>query len=167
MDELTYSEVLKHTMQCFKYSSVESYEAILKLTSLVWNINHGKYPMEVGVIENNYGFKSQPVVAAKKIVDCMKNVSSIKIVNIFFGSTGFHLLISLIIALLLLVNGRTSILHIMPFFFYGFGTMVLLSGDDYRFFLFNLPLWLPMIFIMLKDKKIFIKRYKARKEISN
>lgn len=168
MDKLTYAGVLKYTVQCFQYAPKESYEAIIKLTSLVWNVNHGKYPMEVNVIENNYGFKKDPSIIFKPIVDFMKQMCNFKLINIFFGSTGFHLLILLIIALLLLTNRRSSILHIIPLLCYDFGTMILLSGDDYRFFLFNIPLWFPIIFIMLKDKKTFyLKKSQKRKETSN
>lgn len=158
LDELSYFDVLKYTGQCFWRASNESIEAFAKLTNIVWALNSNHRPKKVKLYENPFNFKYKDFIIASFFTKAMTKILDTPLTNIFFGSNGFHFLILLIIASLLLVKGRTSILHLVPLFCYDFGTMLLLSGDDYRFFLLNIPLWIPTMFMMFKDKQFFKKR---------
>lgn len=158
LNEMNYGEILLYTAQCFWYAPQESMEAIAKLTEVVWGLGGQDAPISVGINENPYGVFSHPFSFAEKIVGQVKGFFSIGIGNILFGSHGYKLLLLLIIACLLLAGQRISAMHIIPLFCYNFGTMLLLSGRDYRFFLLNISLLFPTIFIMLKDQRKFKKR---------
>lgn len=153
IDSLSYTDVIKYTWECFKYAPKESYEALVRLTNLVWGINSQGVPEQVGIIENDYGIESMPNRTLNNMFEVFRRVGSNQIIRMLFGSIGLMFFIILVIGCSLLANGRTAIIHILPIFFYNFGTMLLLSGPDYRFFLFNPVLWFAIIFLMLKDEK--------------
>lgn len=158
IDELSYWEVLKYTLQCFQCAPKESLEALAKLTDIIWDID-GKFgPITPGVVENNYSIYTNHYLHAETIVNQVKVFFADGFGRIIFGSFGFMILVLLIVSLLLFVNRRKSILHIIPILVYNFGTMLLLSGDDYRFFILTTPIWIPLIFVMLKERNIFGKK---------
>lgn len=161
LNEMSYEEIVLYTAQCFWYAPQESMEAVAKLTEVVWGVGGQDTPISVGVSENTYGISYHPFTFAEKIVNQVKNFFSIGIGNILFGSHGVKLLLLLILACLLLAGHRISAMHIIPLFCYNFGTMLLLSGRDYRFFLLNIPLLFPIIFIMLKDQRKFREKETA------
>ncbi len=147
LDALSYTEVLKYTIQCFRYAPRESIQAVTKLTNLVWSFNISDAP------KNCYMITTAASEAASRLVMQLKVFFGSDILGSLFGAYGFQMLAMLIAGVALLASDRSSFLHIIPFFCYNYGTMLLLTGRDYRFFLFNIPLWLPAIFLMLKDEK--------------
>ncbi|MCD8130643.1 MAG: hypothetical protein LUE16_05105 [Lachnospiraceae bacterium] len=147
LDMLSYSEVLKYTAQCFRYAPRESIAAVTKMTDFVWSVNISEEP------KNYYMVTTAASESLSRLVMQLKVSFGSGLLGTLFGSYGFQMLIMLIVGAVLLSFGRTSFLHIIPFFCYNYGTMLLLTGRDYRFFLFNIPLWLPLIFLMLKDEK--------------
>ena len=60
-----------------------------------------------------------------------------------------------LIALALTVFGRqkslTGALHAAPLLCYNFGTALLLTGFDWRFFYLTFPLIIPTVFLLIKD----------------
>jgi len=164
IDEMSYGKVLKYTLDCFRYAPKESIEAFSKLTDMVWAIDGKNWPIQVSVVENPWGIKREiKIFRAEQLLGLVKTFFSIGFGKIWFGSIGFHLFILFFSAICLFAKGRTAFIHIFPLFCYDFGTMFLLSGDDYRFFLCTIPLWMPLIFIMLQDKKR-IKQYKKERK---
>lgn len=155
INDMSYGEVLEYTRQCFAYAPTESWQAFATLTGLVWGIDNGIEPKDVAIVNNAYGVESSPVGWAQNIVDAVKGLAYNELGRIVFGSYGLELLLMFIVAMVLLAKGRKSFIHILPLFCYDFGTMLLLSGPDYRFFLLTIPLFIPTIFLMLKDDKAF------------
>lgn len=165
LNEMSYGDIILYTAQCFWYAPQESMEAVAKLTELVWGVGGKDNPISIIINENSYGISYQPFPSVEEIVSQIKNFFSIGIGNILFGSHGYKLLLLLILACLLLTGHRISVIHIIPLFCYNFGTMLLLSGRDYRFFLLNIPLLFPTIFIMLKDQRKFKEKETALVDI--
>lgn len=128
IEELSYGQVLKMTIDCFRYAPIESFEALSKLTNIVWGFD---------------------------VVDKFPTNSVSNLIKRFTQNVGIELLSIAIIGCLLMYNGRKSFIHLIPLFCYNFGTMLLLTGNDFRFFLFTVPLWFATIFIMLKDESKF------------
>lgn len=108
--------------------------------------------MVLYIDDNTYGIEENHLPLAEKIVEQMQDFFSAGIGKFLFGSIGLELLFMLVVALLLLAQRRMVGIHVIPLLCYDFGTMLLLSGSDYRFFLLNIPLWMPIIYIMLKDE---------------
>lgn len=165
IEALSYGEVFQYTLQCFRYAPRESLEALAKLTDQVWGIVGSEWPAAVTIDENKYGIAAAPVPGIDGFVHQIQSLYSVGVGRVLFGSIGMQLLAMLAAALLLLAKRRTAFVHIIPLFCYDFGTMLLLSGPDYRFFLLNIPLWMPVLFVMLKDDKTFESRSARKSQI--
>lgn len=163
VDTLSYGQVIKYTWQCFTRAPKESFEAVAKLTNLVWAVEIDDVRTPVAIYENPFGVVSRPLPVFQRLVDQLWDFLSTGLCNALFGSYGLELLAMLVVGLVLLAAGRVSIVHILPFFCYDFGTMLLLAGRDHRFFMYQLPLWLPLIFLMLRDNKTLAPRETTKK----
>ncbi|MCD8130780.1 MAG: hypothetical protein LUE16_05805 [Lachnospiraceae bacterium] len=158
IDALSYAEVLKYTYQCFRYDPKGSLEALASLTSFVWKMDISDS------VYNPLSDTNEAVFpAAATFVRQLATLFGTGFWGSLFGSYGLELFLMLITGVILLVQNRMSILHVLPFFCYDFGTMLLLTGRDYRFFLFNIPLWLPVLFLMLRDDAMFHEIFLAEK----
>lgn len=155
VNQLSYQDVLKYTAQCFIHAPGTSIEALAKLTDVVWAIDGKDEPLYPVILENTWGISPRPFLRAEKLTDHVRSFFSSGLGRVFFGSIGFELLMMLLAAAVLYAKKRCSFIHILPLFCYDFGTMLLLSGRDYRFFLLNLPLWIPVLFLMVRDEKMF------------
>ncbi|MCD8130781.1 MAG: hypothetical protein LUE16_05810 [Lachnospiraceae bacterium] len=155
LDTISWSDVLKYTFQCFRCAPRQSLEAVARLTDFVWGIEMKDEPFTIFVAENQWGISSNSSPKAALFVLQIETIFTYSPLDILFGSYGLGLLVLLVIALVLFAGNRMSAFHILPLFIYDFGTMLLLSGRDSRFFLFNLPLWLPMIFLLIRDETPF------------
>ncbi len=158
VDELTYKTTLRYTYECFRYAPRESFEAAARLTDMFWDFNGEYGPIGPVFIDNDYGFCSQPVKGFDSVVGFITKAGTIGPGKIIYGSLGSLMLIEITIAAVLFASRRRSFIHILPMFFYNYGTMLLLSGDDYRFFLYTIILWIPIVFMMFKDKTTFNNR---------
>ncbi|MCD7750595.1 MAG: hypothetical protein LUI10_02455 [Lachnospiraceae bacterium] len=147
LDALSYQEVIKYTIQCFRYAPRESIAAVTKLTNFVWSFNISDEP------KNYYMVTSAASEPLSRLVMQLKVSFGSGLLGSLFGAYGLQMLLMLVVGMILFASGRTSFLHLMPFFCYNYGTMLLLTGRDYRFFLYNIPLWIPVIFLMMKDEK--------------
>lgn len=155
INEMSYKEIIGYTAQCFWCAPQESIEALAKLTELVWGIGGEDEPITVSIIENAYGISYNPISYMETIANQIKSFFNIGVGKILFGSHGYRLLVLWFLSCILLIGRRISVIHIIPLFFYNFGTMLLLSGRDYRFFLLNIPLIFPTVFIMLQEQRKF------------
>ncbi len=158
IDEIPYSTVLKKTLQCFYYAPAESLEAFAKLTDIVWETDICVTPVDMFILENDWGSESSPNETILSFVQWLSALLGSGIAGTILGSVGFELLIMILLGTLFLAKNRLAFLHLLPFFCYDFGTMLLLTGRDYRFFLFNLPLWIPIIFLMFRDDTVLSAR---------
>ncbi len=153
MDRFSLVDVAKYTVQCIWHAPRASLEAFAKLTNLVWGFEGKDVAQEQTIHPNGFGIQKTPNGYTKTFVAQAIDFFSLGLGSIVFGSYGLELLVLIGVGLLLLSRGRFSIVHILPLLCYNFGTMILLSAREYRFFLLNIPLWLPLLFVMLKDRK--------------
>ncbi len=152
IDSMSYGEVIKYTLQCFVYAPRASLSAFANLTDQVWAISPNGYYTSSDVNENSYGIvDNSPEYLKNFFEQYIIFVERIDIVAIPLGSIGFQIIILLTVSLILLNKKRKSFIHIVPLLCYNFGTMLLLSGNDYRFFIFNIPVWSAILFLMFKD----------------
>lgn len=152
IDALTYGDVLRYTCQCFRYAPKASFEALAKLTDMVWAVDGKDAPITPTVADNSWEIVKKSYPKSELFVNQEKAFFSSGFGKILFGSIGFELLIMVIFAVSMFAKKRFAFIHMLPLFCYDFGTMLLLSGSDYRFFLLNIPLWLAVLFLMLFDE---------------
>ena len=144
IDALSYGDALRITLQCFRCAPRQSWSALLKLTRMVWGVTD-LYPNE-----ENFGLLAQSAGLFEKGKILFKGAA-----NLLFGTLGLQMLVLLAAALALLRRRRIAFLYILPIFCHNFGTMLLLSGWDWRFFIYALPIFGPTLFLMLRDERTF------------
>lgn len=162
VDSLSYAQVAKYTWQCFRYAPRESFEAVAVLTAQVWSVEKEPAPGAVAILDNPLGAYSKPFPAFRQFVYQLWDFLDHGLGSVLFGSVGLELLVLVAAGLLLLAADRMSVLHILPFLCYDFATMLLLAGFDHRFFMYKLPLWLPLVFLMTADRGTFAGSKAAR-----
>ena len=144
IDALGYGDALRITLQCFRCAPRQSWSALLKLTRMVWGVTD-LYPNA-----ENFGLLAQSGGLFETLKILFKGTA-----NLLFGSLGLQMLVLLAVALALLRRRRIAFLYILPIFCHNFGTMLLLSGWDWRFFIYALPIFAPTLFLMLRDERTF------------
>ncbi len=114
---------------------------ILHVTSLVWDPLRASPPTGV------------PESSLKRDFCWPINVLMATPIGCVFGSVGFWMLVLVGVSTVGFVyRGRTAWLLAVPWLCYGFGTMCLLCGDDWRFF-YALVLCAPLALAVLFMKK--------------
>ena len=68
IDGMSYGDVLKYTLQCFRYAPGESIEALAKLTDQVWGITGSEEPKSPFIDDNQYGITPKPVAGVDGFV---------------------------------------------------------------------------------------------------
>ena len=114
---------------------------ILHVTSLAWDPFRSDPPTRLPTSLLKRDFYWPILIVMSTPVGCI------------FGSVGFWMLILVGVSTVGFVyRGRTAWLLAVPWLCYGFGTMCLLCGDDWRFF-YALVLCAPLAFAVLFMKK--------------
>ncbi|MBO5768183.1 MAG: hypothetical protein J6R49_06590, partial [Clostridia bacterium] len=138
--------------------------SVLTLTKMVWGMDYGNgWSIGYGISGNDIGIKKE------------YDAESVERINAYRGAVGGSSLkylfnfIGVIISCLLVASvskiGRGGIKRffaIIPLLIYNFGTMLLLTGHDFRFFHLNFVLAVPLIFILfscLREKDGCFKSY--------
>ncbi len=158
LDELSYSDVLKYTYQCFRCAPEESMEALCTLISMVLALDERILPMNLAGGINHLGLNEAVYYRLQALSSQIITLFSNSPFHILFGSLGFMNLVLVIVALVLFRRNRFSILHALPLLCYNAGTMLFLAGTEARYFILTYPLWLVTIFIMLQDQTAFTVR---------
>ena len=131
-------------------------KAFLRLTAQVWAVNKKEPWLNyTQIIKNDFGIEYNHskiiTVESFKILQFKIFNSNLKFVFGYFG---------IIILLLMIFSvgkiGRVDIVAVFLFFAplaYDFGTMLLLSGEDQRFFHFMFLIAVPLLFNQLTDRQ--------------
>lgn len=151
IDEAGAFNVLKYTTNAFVNSPRASLTAFLKITSTTYAVDGSTFPYwgTPNIANNPYDFKPQNneiIKSGAKIYFTIFNNSILK----YTGFIGFSILIIVIAALSKnrwKNGGWKKMLLISPILFYDFGTMLLLTGPEARFFYVNL-ISFPVITIL-------------------
>ncbi len=142
INALTYPDVLKYTWQCLRYAPKSSAEAVVALTSEVWRI----------LPPNRMTGGSSITDKLTKIED--KIHVSLYIPKMIFVTYGYINLALIAVGVIFVSKKKYSGLYCLPLLCYNFGTMLLLSScNDFRFFFLNIPIFLPVLFLILKKEE--------------
>lgn len=145
--------VLKLTAKSFEISPLDAFEALIKLTDTVYGFHSDK--LVPYVIENSYGVRLCEPNIFTKIVNGFSQVQS----NVKFLWNRGMLLFAVV--MVLFVNFKLNNLNswkklalAIPLMSYNFGTMLLLTGHDSRFFFITylaVPVLIFVFFFKRKD----------------
>ena len=160
--EISPRELMRMTLQTIRNAPKYSLLNILALTSMVWSpfVWHHGY----GGIDNDNPEHIATVASVREIA-IMQQVRSVSrifygfinitlnmlIPSFVFSSIGLHMLLLLLVGVYSLNRnlGAKALVLFIPSVAYNLGTMLLLSGPDYRFFHFNTVITLPLIVALL------------------
>lgn len=141
-------------------SPTASLTAAFKLTYVVYGIGDiPSYEVIPVVQDNNLGIEYSGNEALQKAITSYRKVHNQSILK-YFGFCGFTIFV--IILFIISKNSRKDwrkILLCTPILFYDFGTMILLTGPETRFFYVNFVVY-PVI-VVLATKSISPKAKKA------
>jgi hypothetical protein len=155
--------LLNMTLQAIKNAPEESLLEVVALTRLVWSPFEWQYNIPVWFNESARGivYTREEINAMQPIKDKYMERNNIlqKAIELItphhlLTSIGLHMLL-LLIAGVYSINrnlGYKAFFLFLPSAAYNFGTMLLLCGQDWRFFHFNTVITLPLIIALLAKK---------------
>ena len=148
-------QLLRYTIIAIRANPDAAYQSLRANTMIVWSpIKTADYWVpEVYIEENTSGIESKPVKLFSMIESVLIRASLIFPFNIFCWNTGAQIII--IMTALLLARGKKyrDIAYLYaPLFIYDFGTMLLLSGPNQRYFYCNAVLFLPLSICALLER---------------
>ena len=158
VEEQGYFGMLKLMFKCFKLSPNASFGALFALTDMVYGFENGlEGDNGAGITDNDYGIAYTDVKnsTCEGIVTTYSSFIN-KTIFKYFRTYGVVLFVMLVLALSRLTfNSWASwkkAFMLIPIFCYDFGTMLLLTGPDSRFFFITfLVAPLNIIFALCKE----------------
>lgn len=137
VDEQGMKSILQYTFDACIHSPKIAVKAIAKLTCIVWAVENVPFYITGGISENNYGIEQKGISSLRNMLQAYGNFCSNSIFRFLFCDLGLLIIIIMFLAVGKVGRKRLSVLSlVLAPFVYNFGTMLLLSGYDYRFFHF-------------------------------
>lgn len=147
-------KVLKITGKCFMAEPASALRGLFALTDMVYQIDDD---MDWGVIpsvrENTYGIVYTGNTTLQNFFDGYYKViqhSILKYVFLYVGIINSMVILGLISKFHICTWKRTFLC--IPVLIYNFGTMLLLTGNDVRFFCLNFMIWPIILLILARDE---------------
>lgn len=156
IEETSIIEILKMTYQCLARAPGASFMAFFTLTSMVYGIEGAGDCVTYGMEENEYGLV---YTGNQWLYILLENYRQLVVGSIFkylFQYAGIMNLVML--ACILSKSNLTKREHwrrmllCVPILAYNFGTMLLLTGRDFRFFYVNFLICPVVVFLMQAER---------------
>lgn len=159
VNEIPPRDLLLMTLRTIRRAPGASMSEVAALTRLVWNplswnvIWLHTSPNATGIVYSEYEIEAmQFVISISKILyGFVSTVIDLLTPSVMLNSIGLHMLLLLLAgAYSVNRNLRSKALFLfIPSVVYNLGTMLLLSGPDFRLFHFNIVITLPLIIALL------------------
>ena len=144
------AKILGYAFESANASPEIAKRSVLTLTKMVWGMDYGNgWNIGYGISGNDIGIKKEYDAESVERINAYRgavNGSSLKYLFNYIG-----VIISCLLVASVSKIGRGGIKRffaIIPLLIYNFGTMLLLTGHDFRFFHLNFVLAVPLIFIL-------------------
>jgi len=152
------NKIISYTIDAIKHRPCDSFLAFAQLTSMVWTINGNGYRINPGMTGSAKKLNIEHVTKSRTLKNYFENyaksTTDISFIKYFFNFTGVLILITLFITVSYIgYNSLGLSLIILSPLCYNFGTMLLLSGSDFRFFHFNFLVIIPTLILLLYPKQ--------------
>lgn len=153
IDEKGLPIILDYMVRSWKRSPRLAWEAFVDSTRVVWSIDGGGgwwFATSIGIVDNSFGiqYHNQIERIQREFAAYSARVGQ-------YGTKYFFKYIGILIAILLFMsvanigNGKLGrVFVVLSLMVYDFGTMLLLSAPDFRFFQFNFLIVIPLLFLM-------------------
>ncbi len=151
VEEEGLENILRYTYEAALNSPEAAWEGFAYLTHQVWGIDGGEgQSIDYRIADNDYGIRyhdGNELLNAK--FTAYAQSSGRYATKYLFHYTGVMILLLLFMATAKLGNGRLArALMVLAPMAYDFGTMLLLSGPDFRFFHFNFLIVIPLLYLL-------------------
>ena len=156
IENLGVEKLLKYTLETIKSCPKSSLKAFLNVTGMVWN-PPGESRWDIAAISINadsttkYISENMRNACYSMVTNWRHTVKYGVLKNVFYFIGTLNLM--LIACCLVRVKRWSDMLkavHSLPILCYNFGTALLLTGFDFRFFYYTYPVFLPFIFLILR-----------------
>lgn len=147
--------ILGYTIQAFRSCPFWSLQAFASLTQIVWNpvAYPGWQVAPPYCSDNSIGLTMQPNTLLSQALICFSDSTESLFLIYFTRLVGMMILILMFAAVTNVGRGRLGrAFMIFPMLIYDFGTMLLLTGPDFRFFHFNFVIIIPLLYLILSDQ---------------
>ncbi|MCL2608780.1 MAG: hypothetical protein FWD94_02610 [Treponema sp.] len=160
IEQIPPQKLLQMTLRTIRAVPTTSLNEVIALTKMVWHPVDWRYGIGIsGADGTAYRLYSEheldtmrPVIKTSGILyGFIDTIIKMVIPSFIFSSIGLNMLL-LLLAGVFSVNrnlGAKALVLFIPSVAYNLGTMLLLSGQDYRFFHFNIVITLPLIIVLL------------------
>ena len=148
--------ILRYTAQVFQSSPEYALNGFASLTQMVWN------PASVSgwstnlpfCSSNDLGIIAQGNQQLAEILTCFSDSAESLFLSVFTHRIGLMILIAMFAAVANVGRGKLGrAFMVFPMLIYDFGTMLLLTGPDFRFFHFNFVVIIPLLYLILSERK--------------
>ncbi len=139
IDETDPLKILRIMWKCMAAEPLSAFHALFDLTDMVYGID-GELECVImpSIVGNEFGITARGNAELQKMLQNYTELIFGSFTKYIFGYTGvMNLLVILLILGKMNLKSRRDwkkLLLGMPILFYNFGTMLLLTGDDFRFF---------------------------------
>lgn len=150
-------KIMSYMLRCFVRSPRVSLQALIKSTDMVYTITGDDTywsDEEPLIYENEFGIVDQGKQTAKDIVSFTSErlYSFLKGIFWYIGTMNLLVIIAALAKLRLRRKAdRRRILMVLSMLLYNFGTMLLLSGRDYRFFYYSFLITPVLLLIVMRE----------------
>ena len=150
--------ILQYTAEAISRSSIWSTKAFITLTRQVWDplANVGGYgsPFCASIVVDGVSVTMQGNAALAQVLENWADTTDSLFLSLFTKNIGMMILIAMFAAVTNVGRGKLGrAFMIFPMLIYDFGTMLLLTGPDFRFFHFNFVIIIPLLYLILSGSK--------------
>lgn len=153
--------ILKYTVKTFKSSLIYSIQGFFKATGMVWQLSGDLTWAEpeysyidpfLSMSDSEISLNTEKQQSVRTALSYWKTTVDKSLLRYPANCIGYFNLVLIALALTGIKKWRDllCLLHAMPLLCYNFGTALLLTGFDWRFFYLNFPIFIPAVFLLIK-----------------
>ena len=147
-------KILQYTLDGALHNPYLTLRSLISLTSMVWSIDGSKgWNIWYGVTNNEVGINAEYGVFSDSLRS-YANVTNSYVTRYLFNFIGVVILLLLFSAVAKIGRkGLPKAFTVIPILCYNFGTMLLLTGYDFRFFHLNFVIVVPLLYLLFSQQK--------------
>lgn len=155
IDQEGAEKILSYTYSAFKNSPEIAKKSVIELTKMVWSFDGGGgWAIGYGITSNDVDIRGEYDKEALDVLNAYRKLCNGFATKYLFNYVGVIIALLLIFAVARIGKaGLGKCFSVIPLTVYNFGTMLLLTGHDFRFFHLNFVAVIPLLYIMLTNKE--------------
>lgn len=152
IEQKSFSELIDYFIDGVTASPKDASIAALELTNFVWSID-GKLDWYLlpTVAGNDFGFKAHGVSWLQSLLRYYFEFTRYTVLKYIFWFLG---IINLLFIVMGISKGIKKFGIVLPALLYNFGTMLLLCGNDFRFFYYNYLIAPAILFLLVREEEV-------------